>query len=430
MWRKFSRAFCSKVGGESVHINVPKSPSIKQLQELNGSHSRSQAFPNPRQLKSHLDKFIIGQDHCKKVLSVSVYNHYIRISDAHEHSQTLLGAPVLYQQKDQPITLEKSNILLLGPSGSGKTLAARTLAEVLNVPLVIQDCTSMTQAGYVGEDVESCVTKLLAKAGYDVGLCQRGIIVLDEIDKLAKPQVFSGTKDIGGEGVQQALLKLIEGTNVSVTAKKGGNLAESGMDGAGESYTVDTSTILFIGMGAFSGLDKIVKTRLGRKRAKDVLSQVEPVDLEQFGLIPELIGRVPVISVLNQLTVQDLERILTEPYNSIVRQYEYSFAKSGVRLAITKPAIKRIAETALKNGTGARGLRGMLEKVLLTANYECPESGITFVLVDEEVMDMDEFAPKYFSRGDIFRFLEAVGKEDQDLRSTVGGEYGIPNFST
>ncbi|KAG7692084.1 hypothetical protein KL915_004844 [Ogataea haglerorum] len=386
MWTCARRGY-SNVANGVASVNALKSPTIRELQQLAGTDSQH-SFPTPRQLKAHLDKYIIGQDHCKKVLSVAVFNHYIRIQDASkESSSTLLGAPVLHKKSDTGVELEKSNILLFGPTGSGKTLAATTMARVLQVPMVIQDCTSLTQAGYVGEDVESCILKLLAKADYDVNLCQRGIVVLDELDKLAKPQLYAGTKDIGGEGVQQALLKLVEGTSVSVQAKKSNHMENAGLGGSTTEYTVDTSTILFIGMGAFTGLDKIIKKRMG-------------------------------------------QRILVEPQNSIVRQYEYSFAKSGVRLAFTRSAIRKIAETALRNGTGARGLRGVLEKVLLAANYECPGSGISFVLIDEEVMEMDEIRPKYFARGDIFRFLEQVGKEDEHLRGMLSDEYGIPKFES
>ncbi|KAG7877221.1 hypothetical protein KL935_004880 [Ogataea polymorpha] len=429
MWTYARRGY-SNVASGVASINALKSPAIRELQQLAGTDSQY-SFPTPRQLKAHLDKYIIGQDHCKKVLSVAVFNHYIRVQDAsNDSSSTLLGAPVLHKKSDTSVELEKSNILLFGPTGSGKTLAATTMARVLQVPIVIQDCTSLTQAGYVGEDVESCILKLLTKADFDVNLCQRGIVVLDELDKLAKPQVYAGTKDIGGEGVQQALLKLVEGTSVSVHAKKSNHMENTGLGGGTAEYTVDTSTILFIGMGAFTGLDKIIKKRLGRKKLSDVLSKAQPSDLEQYGLIPELVGRMPVFSSLKQLEVDDLERILVEPQNSIVRQYEYSFAKSGVRLAFTRTAVRKIAEKALENGTGARGLRGVLEKVLLAANYECPGSGISFVLVDEEVMEMDEITPKYFARGEIFRFLEQVGKEDEQLRGMLSHEYGIPKLES
>ncbi|KAG7724356.1 hypothetical protein KL933_004860 [Ogataea haglerorum] len=300
MWTCARRGY-SNVANGVASVNALKSPTIRELQQLAGTDSQH-SFPTPRQLKAHLDKYIIGQDHCKKVLSVAVFNHYIRIQDASkESSATLLGAPVLHKKSDTGVELEKSNILLFGPTGSGKTLAATTMARVLQVPMVIQDCTSLTQAGYVGEDVESCILKLLAKADYDVNLCQRGIVVLDELDKLAKPQVYAGTKDIGGEGVQQALLKLVEGTSVSVQAKKSNHMENAGLGGSTTEYTVDTSTILFIGMGAFTGLDKIIKKRLGRKKQSDVLSRAQPSDLEQenFGGAAEL-DRPPVRVLLRE----------------------------------------------------------------------------------------------------------------------------------
>ncbi|CDK27512.1 unnamed protein product [Kuraishia capsulata CBS 1993] len=457
-------------------------------------------LPTPRQLKSYLDKYIVGQDSCKKVMSVAVYNHYIRINDAtirgFEKRQALKKEAVeqLFRNThgiDTPLSidveklestsdvpeLEKSNVLLLGPSGSGKTLIAKTLAKVLNVPIVIQDCTSLTQSGYVGDDIESCIEKLLIKANYDVDLCQQGIIVLDEIDKLAKPSVYTGTKDIGGEGVQQGLLKLIEGTNISVQAKKqapkDANSA-GGMDrptvsvrSGGETYTVDTSQILFVSMGAFIGLDGIVASRLASSvmgfgvednsvtaaeqesgdaveyvtlpngKRVSALDAVSPTDLHTFGLIPELIGRIPIVSALSPLTTQDLVSILTEPKNSIIKQYEYFFSRFKVRLAITHTAIEHIARLSLKNGTGARGLRSVLEKILLAVNYDCPGSGVSFVLIDDEVItsfnepneasSSKELKAKYFSRGEIFKFLNELGNEDPILKKQIEEEYQIPS---
>ncbi|GME70540.1 unnamed protein product [Ambrosiozyma monospora] len=450
-------------------------------------------MPTPKQLKAYLDKFIVGQEKCKKIMSVAVYNHYVRINDSlirhlttqHEFEierkkkmkhKMLLGAPLvddaineeskfsleadhLMEHDDDLPDLEKSNIMLLGPSGSGKTLIAKTLAKVLKVPIVIQDCTSLTQAGYVGEDIESCVEKLLIKSDYDVDLCERGIIVLDEIDKLSKPSVFSGTKDIAGEGVQQGLLKLIEGSNVTLQLKKQGSnsrQATSGNQGK-ESYTIDTSNILFITMGAFVGLDKLVTRRLGKvaeqntnkanqidlikldEESDELVSSLEFVtseDLTKFGLIPEFIGRIPIIATLDQLNTENLASILTDPKNSIMRQYEYFFEKSGVKLAVTSPAIQKIAELSLKNGTGARGLRSIMEKLLLAANYDCPGSGISYVLVDNEVIDnfidkigrssLHDFQVKYYSRADVFKFLTDIGAEDEELMSRTRIESNVP----
>ncbi|ODV83745.1 hypothetical protein CANARDRAFT_179216, partial [[Candida] arabinofermentans NRRL YB-2248] len=446
-------------------------------------------IPTPKQLKAYLDKFIIGQEKCKKIMSVAVYNHYIRMNDSlvrgleHEYAEArasklavkkqLLGAQLLQdtaanfsldakdlEKEEELPELEKSNIMLIGPSGSGKTLIAKTLAKVLKVPIVIQDCTSLTQAGYVGEDIESCVEKLFERSDFDVSQCERGIIVLDELDKLSKPSANLGVKDISGEGVQQGLLKLIEGTNVTVQPKKHTNKSQvTSSKNKEESSTIDTSNILFITMGAFVGLDNIIAARVESStnvqeavttnpmKKRDHSKQIREVklpdgstvssfelvtseDLVSFGLIPEFIGRIPVIASLQALTESDLEKILTEPRNSIIKQYEYLFSRIGVRLAITKEAIKLIASASINSGTGARGLRTMLEKLLLSANYDCPGSGISFVLVDKDTVQRyiekgnaaGVVNAKYHGRGDVYKFLTQLHNEDPELAKKVEQE--------
>ncbi|ODV96956.1 hypothetical protein PACTADRAFT_74549 [Pachysolen tannophilus NRRL Y-2460] len=451
-------------------------------------------------LKQHLDDYIVGQETTKKIISVAVYKHqYIQQLTAidkkykmrlHQFNSSLASlesydTELMIEEPD----LEKSNILLIGPSGSGKTLIAKTLAKLLKLPITITDCTSLTQAGYVGEDIESCIEKLLINANYDVDLCERGIVVLDEIDKLSKPSLYSGTKDIAGEGVQQGLLKLIEGSKVSVKVKDYANIKgvlndstntdNSKKNGNEQNFIVDTSNILFISMGAFIGLDKIVAQRfrsssaigfddddhnnnkidskktsivehvvLSNGKSLSALELTSPVDLQQFGLIPELIGRLPIITALNPLSVENLVEISTEPKNSIIKQYEYFFQKMGVRLAITNKAIEKIAKISLLNGSGARGLRSILEKILLSVNYDCPGSGISFVLIDKQVLYnfekndgliintdhtetqiQNSISAKYYSRGDIFTFLNDVGQEDEQLMKKIEQEYKIPSLT-
>lgn len=451
----------------------------------------------------------------KKVLSVAVYNHYLRIfdrvkkqrmregqlqfleanvSDKNDeptyvpNSEAEQGMRNLKRQVDslKPISnnnkkmgdsdleLSKSNVMVIGPSGSGKTLLATTLARVLDVPIAITDCTQLTQAGYIGEDVEVCIERLLVNADFDVAKAEKGIIVLDEIDKLAKPSASIGTKDVSGEGVQQSLLKIIEGHKVQISVKRPVKKKDAEADKPGnksvvkkeETFTIDTSNILFMIMGAFVGLDKHVAKRIKKlkeidtpKSEEDVakeekeeetkinnkIEEVElengekvsalnlatPVDLVSFGIIPELVGRVPIITALQPLQNDDLYHILKEPKNALLDQYEYIFKQFGVRLCITDKALRKVSEFAQKEGTGARGLRGIMERLLLNINYECPESGTHYVLINEKTVDSlqqskyslaSHVQAKYYSRGQLFDLMNDVSEEDAALAKRLDKE--------